>query len=369
MDIKIKIVPNPLYGRPGSLVESPSVAQVVHTGTVTAADICEACKRENPQMTEPLASLATETIMDYGSDKVVADVVRFNLGSAFFTMEPAVSGSVPTVDAPLSDENERYIKVVNGQSLNARIAALRPVIVNDDLGDVMFHSTEATHDGEEFKNTLFAGEEFVALGKRLGGEGQTMELVDMTGAVRSEATFVSGDALGQRFTYRLATPPAEDFDGKLVLTSKGKDTPDAAPKTIPVKVSYRRGPEPIYESNLGGIRVFAAKDSQGDALPDDELNVPDTDAQLILEGEGLVLTDPENPTTGIGKAYFKASDSAETCESSLTPLGDGKLALSLGMDSAALEDGSYPDAKYIFFAYKDGESDSLEIPFRLLKRA
>ena len=47
----------------------------------------------------------------------------------------------------------------------------------------------------------------------------------------------------------------------------------------------------------------------------------------------------------------------------------GKLALSLGMDSAALEDGSYPDAKYIFFAYKDGESDSLEIPFRLLKQA
>ena len=114
MDIKIKIVPNPLYGRPGSLVESPYIAQVVHTGTVTAADICEACKKENPQMTEPLASLATETIMDYGSDKVVTDVVRFNLGSAFFTMEPAVTGSVPTVDAPLSDENERYIKV--GQS-------------------------------------------------------------------------------------------------------------------------------------------------------------------------------------------------------------------------------------------------------------
>ena len=47
----------------------------------------------------------------------------------------------------------------------------------------------------------------------------------------------------------------------------------------------------------------------------------------------------------------------------------GKLALSLGMDSAALEDGSYPDAKYIFFCYTDGESDSLEIPFRLLKQA
>ena len=133
MDIRIKIVPNPLYGRPGSLVECEYMGQVVHTGTVTAADVCEACKQENPQMTEPLASLATETIMDYGSDKVVTDVVRFNLGSAYFTMEPAVSGSVPTVDAPLTDANERYIKVVNGQSLNARIAALRPVIVNDDL--------------------------------------------------------------------------------------------------------------------------------------------------------------------------------------------------------------------------------------------
>ena len=265
MDIKIKIVPNPLYGRPGSPVESPYIAQVVHTGTVTAADICEACKRENPQMTEPLASLATETIMDYGSDKVVTDVVRFNLGSAFFTMEPAVSGSVPTADAPLSDENERYIRVVNGHSLNARIAALRPVIVNDDLGDVMFHSTEATHLGEEFKNTLFAGEEFVALGKRLGGEGQTMELVDATGAVKSEATFVSGDTLGQRFTYKLATPPEEDFEGKLVLTSTGKDTPDAAPKTIPVKVSYHRGPVPIAESSDHEVKIFEVNPA-GDAF-------------------------------------------------------------------------------------------------------
>lgn len=173
MDIKIKIVPNPLYGRPGSLVESPYIAQVVHTGTVTAADICEACKKENPQMTEPLASLATETIMDYGSDKVVTDVVRFNLGSAFFTMEPAVTGSVPTVDAPLSDENERYIKVVNGQSLNARIAALRPVIVNDDLGDVQFRSIETVEGEKCYRNEIHGSGEFVALGKRLGGPDQS----------------------------------------------------------------------------------------------------------------------------------------------------------------------------------------------------
>ena len=137
-------------------------------------------------------------------------------------------------------------------------------------------------------------------------------------------------------------------------------------KEISATVKYV-APQPIYESDLGGIKVFAAKDSQGDELPDDELNVPDTDAQLILEGEGLVATDPEHPTTGINKVYFKSSDSAETCESSLTPLGDGKLALSLGMYSAVLEDGSYPNAKYIFFCYTDGESDSLEIPFALHK--
>ena len=275
MDIKIKIVPNPLYGRPGSLVESPYIAQVVHTGTVTAADICEACKRENPQMTEPLASLATETIMDYGSDKVVTDVVRFNLGSPYFTMEPAVSGSVPTVDASLSDANERYIKVVNGQSLNARIAALKPVITGEDLGDVMFRSTETTHDGEDWKNVIFGSEEFVALGKRLGGEGQRMELVDATGTVRGEATFVSGDALGQRFTYKLANPPTEDFDGKLILTSTGKDTPDASPKTIKVSVKFvAAGSVPTvddiasegHEGEIVSGTAFAAKGSGLDAF-------------------------------------------------------------------------------------------------------
>ena len=192
MDIRIRIVPNPLYGTPGSLVENAYKGEVIHTGTVTAADICEACKQENPQMTEPLASLATETIMDYGSDKVVTDVVRFNLGSAYFTMEPAVSGSVPTVDAALTDANERYIRVVNGPSLNARIAALRPVITGDDLGDVQFHSTEAVRDDGEFKNTLFGDEEFVALGKRLGGADQRMELVAADGTTVSAATFLGG---------------------------------------------------------------------------------------------------------------------------------------------------------------------------------
>ena len=244
MDIRIRIVPNPLYGTPGSLVENAYKGEVIHTGTVTAADICEACKQENPQMTEPLASLATETIMDYGSDKVVTDVVRFNLGSAYFTMEPAVSGSVPTVDAALTDANERYIRVVNGPSLNARIAALRPVITGDDLGDVQFHSTEAVRDDGEFKNTLFGDEEFVALGKRLGGTDQRMELVAADGTAVSEATFLGGDTLGQRFRYRLATPPAESGACTLVLTSTGKDTPDASPKSIPVKVAYV-APEPL----------------------------------------------------------------------------------------------------------------------------
>ena len=244
MDIKIKIVPNPLYGRPGSLVEIPYIAQVVHTGTVTAADICEACKQENPQMTEPLASLATETIMDYGSDKVVTDVVRFNLGSAFFTMEPAVSGSVPTVDAALADENERYITVVNGQSLNARIAALRPVIVNDDLGDVQFRSIETVEGEECYRNEIHGSGEFVALGKRLGGPDQKLQFLAKDGTLLSEATYVDSDLLGQRFTYRLATPPASDILGDLVLSSTGKDTPERNPKTISHEVKYVAPPEP-----------------------------------------------------------------------------------------------------------------------------
>ena len=68
-------------------------------------------------------------------------------------------------------------------------------------------------------------------------------------------------------------------------------------------------------------------------------------------------------------AYFDPGDGGEMCMSSLTPLADGKLALSLGMDSAALADGSYPDAKNIFFCYTDGVTDSLEIPFALHKGA
>ena len=327
MDIKIKIVPNPLYGRPGSLVECEYMGQVVHTGTATAADICEACKQENPQMTEPLASLATETIMDYGSDRVVTDVVRFNLGSAFFTMEPAVSGSVPTVDAALTDANERYIRVVNGPSLNARIAALRPVITGDDLGDVQFRSTETASGEKEWKNTIFGDEEFVALGKRLGGADQRMELVAADGTVVSTATFLGGDALGQRFRYRLATPPAQGGAYTLVLTSTGKDTPDASPKTIPVKVTvlpkriritlFKYYPDmeqyDIFGTNFDAVTGYTVREDA-----------------TVLTGK-LVYADGTSETVEIGKAaglepeaYFaivpsRPLASGETVTVELTP--------------------------------------------------
>ena len=326
MDIRIKIVPNPLYGRPGSLVECEYMGQVVHTGTATAADVCEACKQENPQMTEPLASLATETIMDYGSDKVVTDVVRFNLGSPYFTMEPAVSGSVPTVDAPLTDANERYIKVVNGQSLNARIAALKPVITGEDLGDVMFRSTETTHDGEDWKNTIFGSEEFVALGKRLGGEGQRMELVDATGTVRGEATFVSGDALGQRFTYKLTNPPAEDFEGKLILTSTGKDTPDASPKTIKVSVKFVAPPKRVSISYLDACNY-----SEGTAKLTLKGENLDCVAGYSVDGEGHITLPAEFKVNGGDYAdeppVFTGTGDTLTCDLNMMPDDDVVVTL------------------------------------------
>ena len=349
MDIKIKIVPNPLYGRPGSLVESPYIAQVVHTGTVTAADICEACKQENPQMTEPLASLATETIMDYGSDKVVTDVVRFNLGSPYFTMEPAVSGSVPTVDASLSDANERYIKVVNGQSLNARIAALKPVITGEDLGDVMFRSTETTHDGEDRKNVIFGSEEFVALGKRLGGEGQRMELVDATGTVRGEATFVSGDALGQRFTYKLANPPTEDFDGKLILTSTGKDTPDASPKTIKVSVKFvAAGPVPIATNSDGTVKCMSVEDPES---PD----LPDLDGDWTIGFEGLA----DNAKWRYDSTTFKVDGETKDCRASC----DGDTVTFHGTEGVG-PTGEYDGVITVTLVDKDDEetTDTVDIP-------
>ena len=43
-------------------------------------------------------------IVNNGTDRVIDGLVRFNLGSRFFTLEPAVSGSVPTMDAKLGEE-------------------------------------------------------------------------------------------------------------------------------------------------------------------------------------------------------------------------------------------------------------------------
>ena len=372
MNIGYKLYKNMM---PATAEKAPYLGMAIPAGSLAYDNILKEMIKAGTRMTLPTAKYFLDALYEYAAEAIAAEVVRINIGTV--TLFPNIDGSFDSEDADFDPKrNSLYVGASLSQELRDLVAGIAPDFAGDkSVGTVKLRSCMDL--GSQVFKTVAGLNAFRLAGENLtvpDGPDESLGFYAKDGVTKVADIEVSETDGGQWIACRLKQGAAAIPKGtyKVRLASHGLDPTDpltVATLTVTLTEDVPALPEPIYTSDLGEIRVFAAKDSQGDALPDDELNVPDTDAQLVLEGEGLVLTDPDNPTTGIGKAYFKASDSAETCESSLTPLGDGKLALSLGMDSAALEDGSYPNAKYIFFAYKDGESDSLEIPFRLLKQA
>ena len=206
------------------------------------------------------------------------------------------------------------------------------------------------------------------------GSDESLALYAKDGVTKVTDIEVSETDGGQRITCHLKQGDAAIPKGvyKVRLASHGLDPTDpltVATLTVTLLEDIPVAPPvPIYESNLGGIKVFAAKDSHENALPDGEMLSKEATDMLILEGEGLVPTDREHPTTGIAEVKFDAGDGSEHVVSTMTQLGDGKVSLSLGMDSWSKENGRYADAKYHFFCYTDGQADTLAIPFSLLKQ-
>ena len=239
MAIKVKVVRNPLAEVAGSTAD-PYMFEVVHCGSLSATDIQAMVDTSNPQMTEPLADLALEQLLLYGAERVEENF-RFNFGSAYFAFEAQIPGSVATSDAALGADNQPIIAVVNGQSLNKRLAAIVPTIVGDDAGDVMFKSIETTKDGENVKNTIVGSTNFDLIGKRLSFSkaDEKVQLINgSTGAVVSAVTVASVDSLGQRARCSLATPPSALGTYKLACASHGKDTQDAELKTKEITVAF-----------------------------------------------------------------------------------------------------------------------------------
>ena len=351
--------------------KAPVLIAVRSTATVTAEEFATRMVKAGGQGTEAQARLALNAVAAVLGE-LVAEYGAITVNTPFGTIQTFIAGTLENAqDTPDPETNRAFLGVVVPEVYRRQFAQMTAYVPTDACPAALKRVRDKATNAKGICGTSPFYLE--GRGMTIGGEGEKLELLDPL--TRDKICDIAVDAESKSQVQVLcslaggAAVPVGDYLLRLTTLAGSETTLWPVDLKVEVVEAIPAPPTPIYTSDLGGIRVFAAKDSQGDALPDDELNVLGTDDQLILEGEGLVLTDPEHPTTGIGKAYFKASDSAETCESSLTPLGDGKLALSLGMDSAALEDGSYPDAKYIFFAYKDGESDSLEIPFRLLKQA
>lgn len=171
--------------------------------------------------------------------RAVGDDLNYVSTGSIAGLAPAISGSVPSMDAALADgENEFYVNVVALDHLRSVVGALTPTPESVDASGVRLDSVEdaASHE----KGVVKGVSEFVLTGRNLSarGEGESLALVAADGTVASAVTLVgeSDDAPGQRIRAKLASAvPAGAY--RLRLITRGKATPDADVETYTKKVA------------------------------------------------------------------------------------------------------------------------------------
>lgn len=170
--------------------------------------------------------------------RAVGDDLNYVSAGSVAGLAPAISGSVPSMDSPLTEgENELYVNVVALDHLRGVIGALTPSQDATGTSGVRIDYVEdvATKEKGVIKGTA----EFVLTGRNLSArnEGESLALVAENGT-EIAVTVVSGedDVPGQRIKAHLATAAAAG-EYRLRLNTRGYATPEADVESYTKKVT------------------------------------------------------------------------------------------------------------------------------------
>ena len=222
-------------------VDGAYLGQFVSNGTRFLDDIAAAMCVDRPAVDEPEARLAIRALAAEIREQVGEKLCRVNAGAVSF--EPAISGSLPAMDAPLSEENELYVNIIASDALRRAIGELVPTRDSSSAIKVVIDNVEdlASHD-----RVIVGTREFVVTGYNLSArlEGEGLSLAEDDGTPAAAVTVKAEDGMGQRINAQLAAAvPAGDY--RLQLTTHGYSTPDADVETYTKKVKVEATDEPM----------------------------------------------------------------------------------------------------------------------------
>ena len=292
---------------------APYLGRLVGNGNWDSDAFAARIAAKQPELQPATVRLLFQTLFSVAAEAMAEMPCRVSLGAV--TFEPAISGSLPSMDAQLGDENEVYVAVRLSDALRNAAAGVSPVRVSEDALGIRLDNVQDESASANGRGTITGTEPFTLTGLKItgSGDGESVKVVAADGT-EAIAVDVADCGTGQRITARLATAlPAGR--GRIYLTTYGFGAlpgHGVITRHIPVTIAADEtppGPEPTPSPTITGAKT------QGDE--DDHINV--SGGTLDVTGENL-----ETAT-----AIELLNDSGELWQTVEATYADGKLTAEL----------------------------------------
>lgn len=185
--------------------KEPYVGQFVSNGTTDLDAFAAAIADGRTNVDTPTVKLVLRTAFEVIGDDIASDLTRIDTG--IFSFEPAISGSVASMDGALGDANEVYIAVRTKESLRKEIAAITPSRETDDTHAMRFDFVYDISGNK--RGQIKSTEVFRLIGRDISAviEGESVTVIDSAG-VEHSAQVHNENGAGQRISAQLNEAPA-----------------------------------------------------------------------------------------------------------------------------------------------------------------
>lgn len=214
--------------------KEPYVGQFLSNGTVEIDAFTDSIAKGRTNVDSATVKMVMRTAFELIGESIAQNLTRIDTGMLAF--EPAISGSVPSMDAALGEKNEVYVAIRVKETLRREIAAITPSRVNNDttegiridlVYDIMANENNRITDVGPFR----------VLGRKISAwdaeSGEELYVIDAKGTKIAAKAFGKDDpSYGQRIVAELTAPPAK---GKATLVLKTTGYPDHTAELITLK--------------------------------------------------------------------------------------------------------------------------------------
>ena len=242
--------------------KEPYNGQFVSNGTTALDAFAEKVCAGRTNIDAPTLKLILRTAFAFLAEDMAENVFRYQTG--LLTFEPAIEGSLPSMDAPLTDENPLVVAVRLASDFVREIGAAVPTRDSDDAISVKIDDVLDV-EAEKYSQVT-GGKRFQVTGKNISvrGEGESLAVAGPDG-VAHPCTVVEEDGMGQRIVAEAAAD-ADPGKGAILLTTRGYATPDAEPMLVKKTVTVLASATPPEPRTVSVTTERCARDGSPNTL-------------------------------------------------------------------------------------------------------